>query len=138
MADIDSTGLRVMVVDDQGTMRKILRALLNQIGIHDVVEAEDGEVAIEHLRNGAFQDPDVIICDLHMEKVSGTEFCNMVRRDNAIRDRAIPILVLTGDGDALLRDVSLQVGAATVLTKPISAPELRRNIEQAIGFTDAA
>ena len=127
-----------MVVDDQGTMRKILRALLNQIGITDVVEAEDGEVAIEHLRDGAFKDPDVIICDLHMEKVSGTEFCNLVRRDETIRDRAIPIIILTGDGDALLHDVSLQVGAVTVLTKPISAPELRHHIERAIGFTDAA
>lgn len=127
--------IRVLVIDDHKTMRSIVRQLLGQVGISDIDEAENGEEALELLRNPARADPDVIICDLHMDKMDGVEFCNCVRRDDSIRGRAIPILILTGDKDELLHEVTKQVGAAKVLTKPISAPDLRKEIETAIGFS---
>ena len=130
-----TVSIRALVVDDQRTMRSIIRDLLNRVGIHDVVEAEDGEMALEILRNPMVEDPDVIICDIHMKNMDGTEFCNSVRRDDQLRDRAIPIIILTGDQNKLIHEVARQVGAATVLIKPIAASDLEREIEVAIGFT---
>ncbi len=134
MSEDNSTQIRVLVVDDQGTMRSIIRQLLNRVGIDDVTEAENGEDALAFLQDRKFDDPDVIICDLHMDKMDGMEFCNHVRREDEMRDRLIPILILTGDKDTMLHEVSRQVGATAILTKPISAPDLLHEIENAIGF----
>ncbi len=116
-------------------MRSIIRQLLHQVGIDDVVEAENGEQAFDMLRNAGNTDPDVIICDVHMDQMDGIEFCNRVRRDEAIRNRAIPILMLTGDRNRLVHEVAQQVGAAKVLTKPITAHDLLGEIEHAIGYS---
>ncbi len=138
MSESKSSSIRVLVVDDQGCMRAIIRQLLGQAGIHDVEEAADGEDAFALLQSTTKADPDVILCDLHMENVGGIEFCNRVRRDKTIAARGIPILILTGDEDDFLHDITRQVGAAGVIMKPVSAPDLRARIEQAIGFCGAA
>ena len=127
--------IRVLVIDDHRTMRQSIRGLLGQVGITDVEEAENGEAALSLLHRPGFKYPDVIICDLHMKKGDGMEFCNATRRDERLRDRRIPILILTGDKDDLVHDVAAQVGAAAILTKPISAGELRRQIEMAVGYS---
>ncbi len=129
------TDIQALIVDDQRTMRKIVRGLLNKSGISNVIEAEDGEVAMQLLEAPQANLPDVVICDLHMEKVDGMEFCNRIRRHKRPEISGIPVLILTGDSDSMLREVSLQVGAVKVLSKPISAPDLAREIHQAIGFS---
>ena len=135
MNDIDPAGLRVLVVDDQATMRKIVRRLLMQVGIENVDEAANGEEALARLRNPRLDDPDVIVSDLHMDGIDGLELCNIIRRDERIRNRSIPIVVLTGDDDELIHEVSEQVGAVGVLIKPVSAKELFASIQAAIGFS---
>ena len=89
MNDIDPTGLRILVVDDQATMRKIVRRLLMQVGIENVDEAANGEEALARLRNPRLDDPDVIVSDLHMDGIDGLELCNTIRRDERIRNRRI-------------------------------------------------
>ncbi|MAG95761.1 MAG: hypothetical protein CMM08_03590 [Rhodospirillaceae bacterium] len=127
--------IRVLIVDDQRTMRKIVRGLLSQAGINDVVEAEDGAAAMQFLEAPQSDLPDIVICDLHMERVDGMDFCNRIRRHKRSEISGIPVLILTGDSDTMLHEVSRQVGAAKVLTKPISSPDLAREIHQAIGFS---
>jgi CheY-like chemotaxis protein len=134
MTVIDPSLFRVLVVDDHGTMRKIVRRLLKQVGINAVDEASNGEEALAKLRNPRIPDPDVIVSDLHMEGIDGLQMCNIIRRDENIRNRAIPVIILTGDEDALVHEVSRQVGAARVLTKPISAEELMDAIQHVIGI----
>ena len=124
----------VMVVDDQRAMRMIIRRLLGQIGIENIVDAENGQEAIDYLQSAESRIPDLVICDLHMENVDGLEFSNLVRRNKIPRLAGIPILILTGDGDEFMHDVIQQAGATKVLTKPISAPDLRIEIAAAIGF----
>ena len=63
-------------------------------------------------------------------------FCNKLRRHKNSDLAQIPVLILTGDSDGLLHEVALQIGAAKVLTKPISAPDLGREISQAVGFAN--
>ncbi len=123
-----------MVVDDQRAMRAIVRQLLGRGGITDIVEAPDGEEALALLRHPREDDPDIIICDLHMDRMDGMEFCNAVRRSDNLRDRAIPIIVLTGDSDHLIHEVVEQLGAVKVLTKPVTAEELLDELTAAMGF----
>lgn len=129
------TPLRVLIVDDQKTMRSILRGLLHQTGIRDIPEADDGKSALKFLRDPGIEFPDLIICDLHMENISEIEFCRAVRRGKQIYNSKVPILILTGDKDPLLHEVAFQVGATAVMTKPINAEQLRKAIAVNIGFS---
>ena len=112
-------------------MRSILRQLLAQIGIEDVIEAANGEETLEIIDRPETVEPDVIICDLHLDKLDGMELCNMFRRD---KDRIMPIIIVTGDSDEFLHEVARQVGAVEVLTKPVSAPDLLVQIQTAVGY----
>ena len=125
--------LRVLVVDDQNVMRKIIRNLLKQVGIEQVEEAENGREALEYLC-ASQKKPDVIISDLIMDEMSGLEFLNNVRRDKNLSNCDIPIIILTGESNDLLLDVTRQVGAASILNKPVTATELLEAIEVAVGF----
>ncbi len=131
MSEFKAGQVRVLVVDGQRGMRSILRQLLAQIGIEDVLEAANGEEAIEIIDRAEHAQPDVIICDLRLDKVDGLELCNMFRRD---KDRVTPIIIVTGESDEFLHEVARQVGAVEVLTKPVSASDLLEQIQTAIGF----
>ena len=131
MSEFKAGQVRVLVVDGQRGMRSILRQLLAQIGIEDVIEAKNGEEALEIIDRAETAEPDVIICDLRLDKVDGLELCNMFRRD---KDRATPIIIVTGESDEFLHEVARQVGAVEVLTKPVSASDLLEQIQTAIGF----
>jgi len=115
-------------------MRSIIKNLLHKVGIEDIAEAENGRVALAYLRAPDVKFPDVIICDLHMDEMDGMQFCNVVRNDKNLRNHYVLILMLTGDLDQMLHEVSKQVGAMVVLTKPITAEELGRHIEKAVGY----
>ena len=130
--------LGVMVIDDQRTMRQIVKRLLMAGGVRDVIEADNGLTALEALGNGHIENPDVILCDLHMHGMDGLEFCNTVRRDKKELAEVIPILILTGDDDPLLHGVLKQVGASDVLLKPISSYELVQAVQAAIAEKSSA
>ncbi len=135
MTEFEAGNVRVLVVDGQRGMRSILRQLLAQIGIEDVIEARNGEEALEMIDRPETAEPDVIICDLRLDKLDGMELCNMFRRD---KDRIMPIIIVTGESDEFLHDVARQVGAVEVLTKPVSATDLLEQIQMAIGFAGSA
>ena len=135
MSEFKAGQVRVLVVDGQRGMRSILRQLLAQIGIEDVLEAKNGEEALELIDQPESVAPDVIICDLRLDKLDGMELCNMFRRD---KDRVMPIIIVTGESDEFLHEVARQVGAVEVLTKPVSAPDLLEQIQAAIGFAGNA
>ena len=126
--------LQVLVVDDQKSMRGILRGLLQSIGIRGVTEAANGLEALAHLQNTKKQ-CDLIMCDLYMEKMDGMELCNRIRNDAVLRSRLIPILILTGETNQLVLDVVQQVGAATILKKPVAPQELKSTIQRLVGFS---
>ncbi len=119
---------RMLVVDDEADVRKSIRLILTQAD-YDVVEAEDGEQAIEAIRSG--DNPllvDAIICDLVMPKVSGMEAIAYFRS----QFKGVPILVLTGH--ATIENVSelYQQGVVDYLVKPIAPEKLLRAVEKAV------
>lgn len=131
MAKFKAGEVRVLVIDGQRGMRSILRQLLAQSGIEDVIEARNGEEALELIDRPEVVEPDVIICDLRMDKLDGMELCNIFRLD---KDRVTPIIIVTGESDEFLHEVARQVGAVEVLTKPVSAPDLLEQIQTAVGY----
>ena len=108
--------------------------LLQKISIEDVAEAENGKVALAFLRTPNVKFSDFIIYDLHMDEMDGMQFCNAVRNDKNPRNHCVPIPMLTGGLDKLRHEVPKQVGAMSVLTKPVSAEELGHHNEKAVGY----
>ena len=125
--------LHVLVIDDHRTMRKIIARCLREIAITAIADAGNGAEALAWLAMPN-NDPDVIICDLHMGEMDGLEFCNLVRRGKGLRDPNIPILLLTGESDRMLLKVAEQVGVKNVLQKPITARDLGAAIAAVVGF----
>lgn len=122
-----------LVIDDQRTMRGIVRQMMTSIGISNIDEYEDGKTAWNFLTGCTLEVPDFIICDLHMEHMDGLEFVNKIRRSKNAAIHQIPVLILTGDSDKFLHQVADQAGAAKILQKPISAPDLRKEIAGILG-----
>jgi two-component system chemotaxis response regulator CheY len=127
-------GLKVMIVDDQAAMRRIVRQLLASNGIRDVLEASDGAQALEQLQKPEHETVDLVICDLMMPGMDGLTFCNQMRRDIRLKSRHVPILLLTAVTDELVLQVARQVGALDIANKPIAASELGRRIEHLVGI----
>ena len=84
--------LRILIVDDQRSMRGILRRLLNDIVVRDIIEGSSGEDALEKIQTANEKAPDLVICDLYMEHMDGLEFCNLVRRQKVKNLREPPSL----------------------------------------------
>ena len=126
--------IKVLVVDDQATMRRIIRRSLRKIGITDVQQAENGAAALDWLNFPNNPSPDIIICDLYMDTMDGLEFANLIRRGKGGPAKSIPILLLTGENDKLLLEVAQQVGVTQVLQKPISPQDLGVAIAHALGY----
>lgn len=135
MSGLDT--LRLLIIDDQTTMRSIIRQLLKPLNIADIAEAADGQEALDYLFVCKTENRprDLIICDLHMKGMDGLEFIKRVRTGKSSADPNIPILVLTGDTERLLREVGLQLGATRFLQKPISSDDLKTEIVRAVGFS---
>lgn len=129
-------GLHVMIIDDQEVMRSIIKKLLAKANPSQVSEARDGEEALAKLGSGEV-DPDVIICDLHMDKMDGIEFLRRLRSDKANVNSRKPVLILTGDKSEQAHEITRQVGASKVLTKPISAEDLILQINLVRGYFEA-
>ncbi len=130
---MSATSLKALVIDDQHSMRSILLALLRKLNITQVKEAENGERAVEMLLKDS-EKPDFILCDLYMDKGGGIDFINQIRRQDALKNLNIPVILLTGESDPMILNVGRQVGAAAILKKPCSLNELAKTIGGVVGF----
>ena len=109
---------RVLVVDDEGDIVDLLDYNLRQAG-YSVASARDGESALAEIRR---QRPDVVLLDLNLPDVPGTEICRRLRRDPATQ--SIPIVMITARGEEIDRVVGFELGADDYVVKPFSPREL--------------
>ena len=119
-----SKSIRILVVDDFSTMRRIIRALLGDLGYTDVHEAGDGAAAIDLLKAQPF---DFIITDCNMPTMTGLELLKAVRTEPATK--AMPVLMVTAEGkrDQILE--SAQLGVSGYIVKPFTAETLKDRME---------
>ena len=111
-------GVRILVVDDEPDLVELVRLTLTQAG-HQVDTAASGRQALDALRRHR---PDLLILDLMLPDLSGTELCRRIRAD---RDCAgLPVIMLTAKADEVDRVVGFEIGADDYVTKPFSPREL--------------
>jgi two-component system chemotaxis response regulator CheY len=113
--------LKVLIVDDEGTMRKVTRSLLLAINVKDVYEANDGSSGLEAICRLA---PDVVILDWSMPKLSGPDFVRQVRAPGTFTFPDIPIIMLTGHGERSRVIEAVRLGVNEFLLKPVSSAAL--------------
>ena len=109
---------RILVIDDEPDLLELVRVNLHQAG-YRVETAESGRRGLEQLRRSK---PDLVILDLMLPDLSGTELCRQVRADGELA--RTPIIMLTAKADEVDRVVGFELGADDYVTKPFSPREL--------------
>lgn len=117
--NLESHKEKILVVDDEVSIRRILETRLSMIG-YDVVTASDGEEALLTFRSC---DPDLIVLDVMMPKLDGYGVCQELRKETDV-----PIIMLTALADVTDRITGLELGADDYIAKPFSPKELESRI----------
>jgi len=122
---MSNPNLKILVVDDFSTMRRIVRNLLKELGFTNVDEAEDGVNALQKLRAEAF---DFVISDWNMPNMTGIELLRMVRADAALRH--LPVLMITAEAKKENIIEAAQAGASGYIVKPFTAATLDEKLSK--------
>lgn len=107
----------VLVVDDDASIRRVVRTVLEADG-YQVVDAADGDAAMLLVDSILGRGPDLVVLDVMMPGIDGIDVCEM------LTERGFKVMMLSARDDAETRRASLDAGAARYLTKPFSAVEL--------------
>jgi two-component system chemotaxis response regulator CheY len=115
--------IKILVVDDFATMRKVIRNLLKQVGYENIVEAEDGVIALKTLKS---QKIDLVVSDWNMPNMTGLELLKAVRSDDDLK--STPFLMVTAE--ALQDNViaAVKAGVSNYIVKPFTAETLNDKI----------
>ncbi len=113
---------KVLVVDDEAYMRKVVRTLLMSVGVRKIYEAADGPAGLELIRTMA---PDVVILDWEMPGLDGPGFVRMVRSPETFPLPNVPIIMLTGHGERSRVIEAVKIGVNEFLLKPVSSKSLQ-------------
>jgi two-component system chemotaxis response regulator CheY len=122
--------LKVLVVDDDHYMRKVIRTMLNAIGVKTVFEAPDGATGLESIKQN---DPGLVIVDWEMPLIDGAQFVRLVRSPGEFPMPDVPIIMLSGHGDRWRVVEAARIGAHEYLLKPVSTKSLLDRIVAIIG-----
>jgi len=117
--------IRVLVVDDFSTMRRIVKNILRQLGFNNIVEADDGTTGLGILQKEKI---DLIISDWNMPKMTGLDLLKAVRSDDALKD--IPFLMVTAEAQQENIIEAVKAGVSNYIVKPFTAETLGKKIEQ--------
>ena len=119
---------KVLVVDDQLTMREVTRLALQEMGVRLIIDAENGNDAF---RKATTQPLDMIISDFNMPGMDGLGLLRAVRGHPAVRK--LPFILVTGRGDNALVVSAAQAGVNNYIVKPFTAEMLREKVEAVVG-----
>ena len=119
--------MKILVVDDYATMRRIVRNLLGQIGHADIEEAADGSEALAKLHSGKF---DLVISDWNMEPMTGLELLKQVRADSALAP--LPFIMVTAESKTENVIEAKKAGVSNYIVKPFTADTLKAKIATVI------
>jgi len=119
--------MKVLVVDDFLTMRRILKNILKQVGFKTMEEAEDGAQALDMIKNA---DPsfDLIIADWNMPKMTGIELLKAIRADPELKH--LPVIMVTAEAQKSRVLEAVQAGVSNYIVKPFTAETVKGKLEQ--------
>ena len=117
--------MKILVVDDFSTMRRIVRNLLKELGFSNVDEAEDGVDALKKLRADTF---DFVVSDWNMPNMTGIDLLREIRKDNALKH--LPVLMVTAEAKKENIIEAAQAGASGYVVKPFTAITLDEKLKK--------
>ncbi|WP_339728633.1 response regulator [uncultured Gimesia sp.] len=115
--------MKVLLVDDSGTMRTIQKRCLSKLGIENVTEAEDGVQALEIFQNSTF---DIVLSDWNMPNMDGLELLKEIRQLN----KEIPVIMITTEAERARVVTAIQAGVSDYLVKPFTPDSLKSKLER--------
>lgn len=117
--------MKILVVDDFSTMRRIIKNLLRELGLNNVVEADDGQTALPKLQAGGI---DFLVTDWNMPGMTGIELLREVRADPALAN--LPVLMVTAEAKKEQIVEAAQAGVNGYIIKPFTAQTLSEKIDK--------
>ncbi len=117
--------LKILVVDDFSTMRRIVKNLLKELGFTNVFEAEDGVDALNKLRGEKF---DFVVSDWNMPNMTGIELLRAIRADATLKH--LPVLMVTAEAKRENIIEAAQAGASGYVVKPFTAATLDEKLKK--------
>src|SRR5919197_1037014 len=109
---------KILVIDDDDSLREVIQMSLEHAGF-EVIEADNGSVGVQQ---ACAQLPDLILCDVRMEKMDGYRTLAALRQDTATAP--IPVILMTGMADTAGMRQGMEMGADDYLSKPFAVPQL--------------
>jgi len=117
--------MKILIVDDFSTMRRIIKNLLRDLGFTNTVEADDGLTAIPILNSGSV---DFLVTDWNMPGMTGIDLLRHVRADEKLR--SLPVLMVTAEAKREQIIEAAQAGVNGYVVKPFTAVALKEKIEK--------
>ncbi len=116
--------MKILVVDDFPTMRRIVKTLLKQLGYANIIEAEDGEQAYKVLKSTP--DIEFIVSDWNMPNMTGLELLKTVRADDKLKH--LPFLMVTAEAEKENIIEAVKSGVSNYVVKPFTAATLKEKM----------
>lgn len=117
--------MKILVVDDMATMRRIVKNILKQLGFADVEEAENGQEALQKLRDGTFG---FVVSDWNMPVMTGIDMLRAIRADEKLK--AIPVLMVTAEAQQANLVEAIQAGVSNYIVKPFTAETMQEKLQK--------
>jgi two-component system chemotaxis response regulator CheY len=117
--------MKILIVDDMSTMRRIVRNLLKQLGFNNVEEAENGQEGLDKLRQGTFG---FAVLDWNMPVMTGIDLLRAIRADEKLK--AMPVLMVTAEAQKENLMEAIQAGVSNYIVKPFTAEVLQEKINK--------
>jgi two-component system chemotaxis response regulator CheY len=115
--------MKILVVDDMATMRRIVKTVLKQLGFSNIVEAENGEEGLQKLRSDTFQ---FVVSDWNMPVMTGIDMLRAIRADENLK--AIPVLMVTAEAQQANLVEAVQAGVSNYIVKPFTAETMQEKL----------
>ncbi len=123
-----NTNMKILIVDDFATMRRIIKGALKQLGFKNIIEAEDGSDAITLLKK---EKVDLILSDWNMPKMSGLEFLKEVRSNESLKQT--PFIMVTAEGQKDSVVDAIKSGVTNYIIKPFTPEILGEKLKKVFG-----
>ncbi len=120
-----NTNMKILIVDDFSTMRRIIRNLLRDLGFTNTQEADDGSTALPMLKNGDF---DFVVTDWNMPGMQGIDLLRAIRADDQLKH--LPVLMVTAEAKREQIVAAAQAGVNGYIVKPFTAATLKEKLDK--------
>lgn len=117
--------MKILIVDDFSTMRRIIKNLLRDLGFNNTDEADDGNTGLPKLQSGNY---DFLVTDWNMPGMTGIELLRAVRADEKLK--SLPVLMVTAEAKKEQIVMAAQEGVNGYIVKPFTAQTLKEKIEK--------